>query len=154
MTYRRSAREGWVTLVLGAAFMAFNVYGALPTYVHGLGGEQIRIQNLTWGRVVAIGMAVAFLAVGAIIIIRRARHAIVVDAEGITDTAVFADRVPWKAVQNVALDGSQGTGYRLVLALAGPPGTAPMRVELQGLAQSASVVFQDAFDSWRAALRR
>jgi hypothetical protein len=154
MTYRRSAKEGWFVLVLGAVYMAFNIYAALPTTVSGFGGELIRIQQLSWTRVVALGIGVAFLAVGAVIIIRRARHAIVVDAEGITDTAVFADRVPWKAVQNVSLDGSRGAGYRLVLALTGPPGTAPMCVELQGLAQSASVVFQDAFDTWRAALRR
>ena len=143
-----------MVLGYGVGFMALNVYGALPTTIRGLGGEQIRIQHLTWGRVVAFGVCLAFLALGAVIIIRRARHRIVVDAEGITDTAVFAERVPWKAVQNVALDGSQQTGYRLVLALTGPPGTAPMRVELQGLAHNASVVFQDAFDSWRAALRR
>jgi len=153
MTYRRSAKMGWLVLLFAVAYLGVMIYGAIPTDIQpvGLGDQTVRFQQVSAGRLVAVAIGVAVLALGAVIIVRRSRHPIVVEREGITDTAALPGRIPWTAVHDVALDGSEQTGYRLLLTVAGANGTAQVRVELEGVGDSPSAVFSQAFDAWRAA---
>ena len=154
MIYKRSAKLGWLVLLFAAAYVGVMIYGAIPTDVHAIDGKTIRIQQVSWVRLGAAAIGLGVLALGAVMIVRRARHPIVVEPEGITDTAAFADRVPWSAVRDVTLDGSEKAGYWLLLTLVGPKATVPMRIELEGVGSSPSVVYSDVFDAWRAATGR
>jgi hypothetical protein len=153
MTYKRSAKLGWLVLLFAAAYVAVMIYGAIPTDIRAVGGKTIRIQQVSRLRLAAAAVGLGVLALGATIIVRRSRHPIVVAPDGITDTAAVAERVPWSAVQDVTLDGSEKAGYWLILTLAGPK-AMPMRIELEGVGPSPSVVYNDVFDSWRAATGR
>jgi hypothetical protein len=154
MTYRRSAKTGWLLLLFAAAHLTVLVYGVIPFRLHGLAGDTIVVQQVSWGKLIGVGIGLAVLSVGAAIIIRTARHPIVVDGEGITDTAAFPDRIPWKSVRDIALDGSEQSGHRLLLTIVGATGTAQVRVELGGLAYNPSAVFGEVFDTWRNATGR
>ncbi|HXU00440.1 MAG TPA: hypothetical protein VN903_05580 [Polyangia bacterium] len=154
MTYKRSAKTGWLLLLFAAAYLSILIYGVIPFRVHSVGGDTIVFQHVSWGKLIGVGIGLAFLSLGAVMIIRTARHSIVVDADGIRDTAAYPDRVPWRIVQDVALDGSEQTGYRLLLTVVGAQGPLQMRVELGGLAYNPSAVFGEVFDAWRAATGR
>jgi len=154
MVYKRSAKTGWLVLLFAAAYMAVLVYGVIPFRLHRLDGDTFVVQQVSWGKMIGGGLGLAFLALGAVIVIRTERHPIVIDGDGIRDTAAFPDRIPWKIVEDVALDGSEQTGYRLLLTIAGPKGTALVRVDLGGLAYNPSAVFGEVFDTWRGATGR
>jgi hypothetical protein len=154
MVYKRSAKTGWLVLLFAAAYMGVLVYGAVPIRIHAVGGDTFQLQQVSWGRLAAMAVGLGVIALGAVMIIRTARHPIVVEPEGITDTAVLRDRVPWSVVKDIALDGSEQAGYRLVLTLAGATAATLMRVELDGLDRSPSAVFGEVFDVWRAATGR
>jgi hypothetical protein len=156
MTYKRSAKLGWLVLLFAVAYVAIMVYGAIPADIRPIapGGKAIRIQHVSWVRLAAAAVGLGVVALGATMIIKRARRPIVVEPDGITDTAAFADRVPWRAVKDVTLDGSEQAGYRLILALVGPTAAVPMTIELEGVDVSPSVVYRDVFDTWRGATGR
>ena len=153
-TGRRSAKTGWLVLLFAAVYMGVLIYGAIPRRIYAVGGDTFHLQQVSWGRLAAMGVGLGVIALGAVIIIRTARHPIVVDREGITDTAVLRGRVPWSVVKDVALDGSEQSGYRLVLTLAGANATTLMRVDLGGVDHAPSAVFGEVFDTWRAATGR
>src|SRR5690349_14246154 len=123
VTFRRTTWRVWGTLGFSVAALGFLAYASRPTIVHDAFGRPVEMGSPVGGVELAI-LAVVFgaAALGAILLLRTARHRISVNAEGFQDASTgIARRIPWAEIVDLTLSGSERRGFELVVERRGAP---------------------------------
>ena len=77
---------------------------------------------------------------------RRTRHHIVIDADGILDRSVRPDKLRWRDIQDVSLVHVDRDTYHVRLTLGAKP---QVDIDLWGVQTPADAVFQEVVTRWQ-----